>query len=99
MPGSSALYCSGSFMVVTRLRAAVMASGDGVCADEPQTESKSTLAIINRRLDMGPSGDRSHDDTRYLSIPKQRVCHIRARLLARGQSSEGAPAVTVWSTP
>jgi len=38
MPGSSALYCSGSFMVVTRLRAAIIASGDGACADAAEIE-------------------------------------------------------------
>src|ERR1700731_80067 len=62
MPGSSALYCSGNFMVVTRLRAAVMASGDGACAEAAEIEKTSALAIINRRLDMGSSNDRSRDE-------------------------------------
>jgi hypothetical protein len=38
--------------VVTRLRAAVMASGDGVCAGEAQVEPSSRLAMIRRYLDM-----------------------------------------------
>src|ERR1700736_945491 len=71
MAGSSALYCSDNFIVVTRLRAAVMASGEGVCAGEAQIENRSTLAMINRHLDMGSSDDRSRDDTRKLSFPTQ----------------------------
>jgi hypothetical protein len=35
-----------------------MASGDGVCAGEAQIESRSTLAMINKRLDMGSSDHR-----------------------------------------
>src|SRR5216683_7737435 len=61
MPGSSALYWSDNFMVVTRLRAAVMASGDGACADTAQIENTSMLTMSNRRLDMVSSGDRSRD--------------------------------------
>src|SRR3981081_3177331 len=49
-------------MVVTRLRAAVMASGDGVGAGEGQTETRSMLAMTKRRLDMGSSDDGSRDD-------------------------------------
>jgi hypothetical protein len=48
-----------------------MASGDGVCATEAQIENRSMLAMINRRLDMGSSDDRSRDDTRKLSFPTQ----------------------------
>jgi len=48
-----------------------MASGDGVCAGEAQIENRSMLAMINRRLDMGSSDDRSRDDTRKLSFPTQ----------------------------
>jgi putative tryptophan/tyrosine transport system substrate-binding protein len=48
-----------------------MASGDGVCAAEAQIENRSMLAMINRRLDMGSSDDRSRHDTRKLSFPTQ----------------------------
>jgi hypothetical protein len=46
------LYWSASFIVVTRPRAAVMESGDGVCAGEAQTENRSRPAMIDKRLDM-----------------------------------------------
>jgi hypothetical protein len=52
MPGRSALYWSDNLIVVTRLRAAVMASGDGVCAGAAQIENTSMLTMSNRRLDM-----------------------------------------------
>jgi hypothetical protein len=39
-----------------------MASGDGVCAGEAQTENRSMLAMTKRRLDMGSSDDGSRDD-------------------------------------
>ena len=53
MTGSSDLYWSGSFSVVTRLRAAVMASGDGACADAAEIENRSIQKAINGRLDIG----------------------------------------------
>src|ERR1700692_71040 len=73
MPGSSALYCSGNFMVVTRLRAATIASGDGACADAAEIEKTSALAIINRRPDMGSSNDRSRDEIRKSSFHNERT--------------------------
>src|SRR5436190_23943534 len=50
MAGKSALYWSDSFSVMTRLRAADMASGDGVCAGATPIESRNTLPTIIRRL-------------------------------------------------
>src|ERR1700738_3077220 len=73
MAGRSALYCSDNFMLVPRLRAAVMASGDGACAGEAQIENRSMPAMINRRLGMGSSDDRSRDETRKLSFPNQQT--------------------------
>src|ERR1700730_3760857 len=73
MAGSSALYCSGNFMVVTRLRAAVMASGDGVCAREAQTDNRSMPAMINRRLDIYSSDNRSCDETRKWIFADKRI--------------------------
>ena len=45
-------------MVVTRLRAAVMASGEGVCADAPEIENRSMHVMINRRLAMDSSDEK-----------------------------------------
>src|SRR3954464_2721597 len=57
MPGSSALYWSASFIVVTSPRAAVIVSGGGVCAGEAQIESRSMLVMSDKRLVMEPSGE------------------------------------------
>jgi hypothetical protein len=57
-------------MVATRLRAAVMASGAGVCADAVEIEKTSILANINRRLDMGSSNDELRDYDRKLGFPR-----------------------------
>jgi hypothetical protein len=38
--------------VVTRLLAAVIASGDGVCADAAKVKQRKLLAMINKRLHM-----------------------------------------------
>jgi hypothetical protein len=40
--------------VVTRLRAALIASDDGACADAPSVKQRRTPAVINMRLDMHP---------------------------------------------
>src|SRR4051794_12459873 len=47
MAGKSILYCSPSLIVVTRLLAAVIASGDGVCADAAKVKKRTPPAIIN----------------------------------------------------
>src|SRR5713226_6314210 len=83
MPGSSALYWSDNFMVVTRLRAAVMASGDGACADTAQIENTSMLTMSNRRLDMVSSGDRSRDN-RVTVCSLARACLWHFSELGRG---------------
>src|SRR5581483_1118248 len=49
MAGSSALYWSASFMVTTRLRAAVMESGEAVWAGAIEGENSNRHAIIKRR--------------------------------------------------
>src|ERR1700722_5785539 len=90
MPGSSALYCSGNFMVVTRLRAAVIASGDGACANAAEIEKTSAPAIISRRLDMGSSNDRSRDEVRKIEFPQQADSRVQVRFFAGDQSSESA---------
>src|ERR1700724_4260605 len=73
MGGSRALYCAGTFLLVSRLRAAVMASGDGVCACEAQTDNRSMPAMINRRLDIYSSNDRSRDETRKWNFADKRI--------------------------
>src|SRR3984893_6237299 len=50
MTGSSALYWSESFSVVTSSRDAAMASGDGACARAMPIEHTSMLPTIIRRL-------------------------------------------------
>jgi hypothetical protein len=45
-------------MVVTRLRAAVIASGEGVCADAPEIENRSMHVMIDRRLAMDSSDEK-----------------------------------------
>jgi hypothetical protein len=47
-----------------------MASGDGACADAVQIENSMMLAMIERRLNMGFSGERPWDDTRKSPFPK-----------------------------
>jgi hypothetical protein len=39
-------------MVVTKLRAAVMASADGFCAAAGQIDNRNMLVMINERLNM-----------------------------------------------
>src|SRR4051794_12262524 len=50
MAGKSILYCSPSLIVVTRLFAAVIASGDGVCADAARVKKRTLPAIINLHM-------------------------------------------------
>src|ERR1700693_668621 len=50
MAGKSILYCSPSFIVATRLLAAMIASGDGVCADAAKVKQRKLPAMINKRL-------------------------------------------------
>src|SRR5450755_4956750 len=83
MAGSSALYCSGNFMVVTRLRAAAMASGDGVCAGEAQIENRSVPAMINRRLDMDSSNDGSCNKTQKCNIPGKQALALNGAFFRR----------------
>src|ERR1700686_1769098 len=52
MAGRSILYCSPSFIVATRLLAAMIASGDGVCADAAKGKQRKLPAMINKRLHM-----------------------------------------------
>src|SRR5256885_12475050 len=52
MAGRSFLYCSPSFTVATRLFAAVIASGDGVCADAEKVIQRKLPTTINERLHM-----------------------------------------------
>src|SRR6266576_1413320 len=52
MAGRSILYCSPSFIVATRLLAAMIASGDGVCADTDKVKQRKLPAMINKRLRM-----------------------------------------------
>src|SRR5258705_13967467 len=54
MAGRSILYCSPSFIVATRLLAAMIASGDGVCADAAKVNQRKLPAMINKRLHMDP---------------------------------------------
>src|SRR5258705_11513337 len=54
MAGKSILYCSPSFIVATRLLAAMIASGDGVCADAAKVNQRKLPAMINKRLHMDP---------------------------------------------
>jgi hypothetical protein len=48
-------------MVLTRLRAAVIASGEGVWAAEMEIDDKKMHAMIKRRLAMVSSDERSGD--------------------------------------
>src|SRR3954466_12929960 len=50
MAGKSILYCSPSLIVVTRLFAAVIASGDGVCADAARVKKRTLPAIANLHM-------------------------------------------------
>src|SRR5205085_1272318 len=52
MAGRSFLYCSPSFTVATRLFPAMIASGDGVCADAAKVKQRKLPTMINKRLHM-----------------------------------------------
>src|SRR4051812_9315658 len=52
MAGRSFVYCSPSLIVVTRLLAAMIASGEGVCADAAKVKQRKLPAMINKRLHM-----------------------------------------------
>src|SRR5258705_12643375 len=52
MAGRSILYCSPSFIVATRLLAAMIASDAGVCADAAKMKQRKLPAMINKRLHM-----------------------------------------------
>src|SRR5260221_659358 len=91
MAGRSALYCSGNFIVVTRVRAAVMASGEGVCADEAEIENRSRLATINGRPDMGSSNDGSRDENGF---SRARSLSRTSAPFARTNVAKGASGLT-----
>src|SRR5579863_4820999 len=85
MAGSCALYCSANFIVVTRLRAAVMVSGEGVCARETEIGNRNRHAMIKRRLAMVSSDAPSCDGHLKTGIPRKGP--DAQRLLSRGPVS------------
>ena len=80
MPGSSALYWSASFIVVTSPRAAVIVSGGGVCAGEAQIESRSMLVMSDKRLVMEPSGKGREMILDIPGLPHTKGSHAAVRL-------------------
>src|SRR6516225_1710030 len=50
MAGRSILYCSPTFIVATRLLAATIASGGGVCADAAKAKHRKMPAMIDKCL-------------------------------------------------
>src|SRR5579863_6085347 len=71
MAGNCALYCSANFIVVTRFRAAVMVSGEGVCAGETEIGNRKRHAMIKSRLAMVSSDAPSCDGHLKKGFPRK----------------------------